>query len=299
LGVVLSMIRAHTVVLTLSAVCCFLLLTYSIYIKYFSHRRVRILAMEVLAPLTVRLSLDLPAEYGTKLFKPALAGQYFYLRPLIPGIQTRSRPYTLCALPTAGQVRLDFCVKAEDEAGLKLFDAAAQFMPQNLDHPWMADISRPHGRFFLKPAASKQKYQSEKGPIVGLAQGLGALALIAIARDLGENGSMRRFLLIWVANTRDELVYFNELADIAQKRRNFSFIPILLHDPLWQGCKGSPDAAVLQKHAANELAQPNCKVMVSGSQLFVKKIKRELRVLAIPAHMIQAYSTLRRYDYDD
>ena len=238
--------------------------------------------MERLAPLVVELRLRPPVRPGGRRFA-FRAGQYAVVRLDIPGVPRLSRPLAIASPPEPGDT-LSFIVGATDGWSLGVVDAASSFPGPDSRSPWMADVFGPRGRFTLEDG---QPRGCQDGALVFLADGLGVAPFLSMARAMAYRRERRRTLLLWSARDRQGLACLDDLISLARADHAFSTVPILAHDPLWNGRRGTIDRDALAQLAGPELADPRSSFWVSAAAAPKAAILRSLRELGVPSRRIR------------
>ncbi|TFG85115.1 MAG: hypothetical protein E4H20_01255 [Spirochaetales bacterium] len=245
-------------------------------------RRFLVSNMDTLAPLIVRLRLQSLPGYGACTF-PYRAGQFAFVRVGAPGLSRRYRSLTMVSSPESGDA-VSFMVGASDDWSLGLVDAAEIFPGSDARNPWAADIIGPCGRFTLE---DRMPAGCESGPLVFLAEGLGVAPFLSMALTLAARGEHRRVLILWAARTRQELACLDDLIALTQANPSISTIPILSHDPLWNGRRGTLDRATLTELVGPELADSRSTFWIGAAGALTASVRRALGELGIPRRRIR------------
>ncbi|MFG1479660.1 phenol 2-monooxygenase domain-containing protein [Xanthobacter sp. V4C-4] len=94
-------------------------------------------------------------------------------------------------------------------------------------------ITGPYGRFFVKKSADV--------PVILMAGGSGLSSPRSMILDLLSDDFDKPITLIYGQRTREELYYHMEFLELAQKHLNFTYVPVLSHEPPgsdWRGVRG-------------------------------------------------------------
>jgi phenol hydroxylase P5 protein len=151
------------------------------------------------------------------------AGQY--VNVTVPGIEG-TRAFSISNPPSRNrQVELNVCLVKDG--------AATTWLHKRLKVGDELPLSGPYGRFFVR--------KSRPEPMLFLAGGSGLSSPKSMILDLLEEGDAREITLIYGARNQDDL-YYRELFDgLAKKHANFSYVPVLSHEPGgsgWRGMRG-------------------------------------------------------------
>ncbi|WP_062346423.1 NADH:ubiquinone reductase (Na(+)-transporting) subunit F [Novosphingobium sp. CCH12-A3] len=151
------------------------------------------------------------------------AGQYINLA-LPNGIGTRA--FSIASPPGNGQVI---------ELNIKLVPGGAgtAYVHENLREGDPIKITGPYGRFFVRKSA--------RTPMLFLAGGSGLSSPRSMILDLLGHGCDLPMTLICGQRSREELYYHDEFLALAASHTNFSYLPILSHEPensAWSGERG-------------------------------------------------------------
>jgi ferredoxin-NADP reductase len=220
--------------------------------------------MEAVAPRVVRLDARACDEAAWKRFAKAVPGQFVFLSLRAPGLRPSARTLSIAGIEREDQ-RLSFLVKGTGSWSLALYDALPRFpahaklagakrgSTEASDRAWFVDLAGPYGRFTLRASTPRG---CEGGPLVFIAGGIGIAPFLAMATELARDVKKRRLLILWAAGTREDLAGLDGLIALAKANPAIRTVPILSHDPMWEGRKGHIDEAALAELAGAELADP-------------------------------------------
>jgi NAD(P)H-flavin reductase len=262
--------------------------------------------MEAVAPRVVRLEARAPGEAAWKRFAKAAPGQFVFLRLRAPGpargIAAGFRPLSIAGIGQ-GEGRLSFLVKGYGAWSLSLFDALPSFPKEKkqagpgrvptdssngqgtrLAPPWFVDLDGPHGKFTLRDGTPRG---CEAGPLVFIAGGIGIAPFLAMAEDVASAGAKRRLLILWAAGTREDLAGLDGLIVLAKANPAIRTIPILAHDPLWEGRKGHVDAAALRDLAGAELTDPAASFWLCAPKALRELVLKALKAQGVPRRRVR------------
>ncbi len=152
----------------------------------------------------LRVELDRPLTFR--------AGQY---AELAVGGTGERRSYSILSTPGSDR-ELTFCVKRVENG---LFTAFLD----GLAPGDRLDLEAPFGTLFLRETGR---------PVVAAATGSGIAPVLSILRDAAEHGSDVPVGLYYGARTRDDLVYLDEIGQIADRLPGFRFVPCLSRGPV-------------------------------------------------------------------
>lgn len=173
--------------------------------------------IEDLTPTIKGLWIDLGAPMHFQ------AGQYINL-VLPDGIGTRA--FSIASSPSYGQVI---------ELNIKLVPGGAgtSHVHHALKPGDAIKVIGPYGRFFVRKSAGL--------PMVFMAGGSGLSSPRSMILDLLEQGCKLPLTLVYGQRTREELYYHDAFLALAEKHPNFTYLPVLSHEPEtsdWQGARG-------------------------------------------------------------
>lgn len=148
------------------------------------------------------------------------AGQY--VNVALPG-DDGHRPFSLANPPQrAGEVELDIRLVPGGRA--------TTWIHEQLAIGDRLRLSGPYGRFFVRTSAQL--------PMLFLAGGSGLSSPRSMILDQLASGCELPITLVYGARTREELYYHDELAALAERHANFTYVPALSHEPEGDGWTG-------------------------------------------------------------
>ena len=171
---------------------------------------------------TVRLALDTPIFFE--------AGQFV----LVTG-EKEIKPYSI-ASPPLQKTTIELCVK---QTGGEF----SRFLC-GLEKEEKLLLTGPMGHFVV---------QDTKNDVAFLASGTGISALRGMVHTLMEKGAGKKVWLFLGVRTEDEIIYRKEFEGLAEKHKNFVFIPVLSRpEKGWVGERGHVQDAVTKYVKAPE-----------------------------------------------
>lgn len=151
-------------------------------------------------------------------FKP---GQYFQV--FIPGAETNVKPYSASS-PPSNRDYIEFCVKRVEGGH------ASNFMFHTRPGDKLK-IRGPMGRFMLQDAVNND--------IIFAATGTGISSIKPMIQTIFERGTTRQIWLFFGVRTEQDIIYKKDFEALAQKHKNFRFVPCLSRAPeKWDGERG-------------------------------------------------------------
>jgi len=139
-------------------------------------------------------------------------------------------------------------------------------------------ISGPYGTFALPPAPA----------VLLIGVGTGLAPLRAFAEEALARGAGARVALLVGARTSDDLLWHDELTELAAANERFRYVPVLSRsETAWSGLVG-----YVQHHLADEVArlQTGFVVRACGSQAMVDAVVDALAELGVPRERIETQS---------
>jgi phenol/toluene 2-monooxygenase (NADH) P5/A5 len=166
----------------------------------------------------LHLQLDKPIHFQ--------AGQYVQLE--IPGLG-QSRAFSIANAPAqferSGEIELNVRIVAGG--------AGTGYLHQTLQAGDRLRLTGPYGRFFVRQSAAL--------PMVFMAGGSGLSSPRSMILDLLDAGCTLPITLVYGQRSRDELYYDAQFRALAARHANFSYLPVLSHEPQasdWTGARG-------------------------------------------------------------
>lgn len=268
------------------------------YALFCRRERLALSALKAVAPRVALIEASAPSEAAWLRFAAAEPGQFAFLRLLAPGLPSGFRPLSIAGIDRAAR-RLRFLVKGRGAWSLALYDASPAFAaanpragdrlasPAGKADPWLVELSGPYGRFTLRHSTPRG---CEGGPLVFIAGGIGIAPFLAMAAGLARGGAKRRLLILWAAGTREDLAGLDELIALAKANPAIRTIPILAHDPLWEGRTGHIDEAALVDFAGAELADPAASFWLCAPKPLRSAALKALRAQGVARRRIRVES---------
>ena len=176
-----------------------------------------VVRIEDLTP-TIRgiwLKLDRPKRFQ--------AGQYINLE--VPAVDTQPRAFSLANAPQSELLELNVRIVPGGKV--------TTWLHEHLEVGEKLKLSGPYGRFFVKKSANV--------PLIFMAGGSGLSSPKSMIEDLLNSSCTLPMTLIYGQRNSDELYYHTEFTELASKYSNFSYVPVLSHEPAdssWEGARG-------------------------------------------------------------
>ncbi|MCY1277597.1 Phenol hydroxylase P5 protein [compost metagenome] len=211
------------------------------------------------------------------------AGQYINLM-LPDGIG--SRAFSIANAPGADELELNIRIVPGGRGTLYVHE---QMRVGDRVH-----LTGPYGRFFVKKSADV--------PVIFMAGGSGLSSPRSMILDLLGEGFEQSITLIYGQRNREELYYHDEFLALAERHANFSYVPVLSHEPEgsdWQGLRGFVhDAARVhfdndfRGHKAYLCGPPlmieSCIATLMQGRLFERDIYTEKFISAADAQQVRS-----------
>jgi phenol hydroxylase P5 protein len=166
----------------------------------------------------IHLALDKPLHFQ--------AGQYVQLE--IPGLG-QSRAFSIANAPS--DVKSSGCI--ELHVRRVPGGAGTTWLHEQLKTGQRLRLAGPYGRFFVRQSAQK--------PLVFMAGGSGLSSPRSMILDLLEHGCRLPMTLVYGQRSGEELYHHAEFEDLAVRHPNFTYVPVLSHEPEgsgWTGLRG-------------------------------------------------------------
>ncbi|MCY1342004.1 Phenol hydroxylase P5 protein [compost metagenome] len=211
------------------------------------------------------------------------AGQYINLM-LPDGIG--SRAFSIANAPGADELELNIRIVPGGRGTLYVHE---QMRVGDRVH-----LTGPYGRFFVKKSADV--------PVIFMAGGSGLSSPRSMILDLLGEGFEQSITLIYGQRNREEFYYHDEFLALAERHANFSYVPVLSHEPEgsdWQGLRGFVhDAARVhfdndfRGHKAYLCGPPlmieSCIATLMQGRLFERDIYTEKFISAADAQQVRS-----------
>jgi propane monooxygenase reductase subunit len=154
--------------------------------------------------------------------------RHLVLRLIEPGeVKFFPGQYMDIAVPGTDQVRSFSMANTSSRDGLLEFvikvypdGLFSEFLDQRLEPGDRLELTGPFGVFTLRDSDAD---------LVFVGGGAGMAPILSLLRSMAERGIHRPATFFYGARTRDDLCFEAELASIAEKLPNFSYIPALSH----------------------------------------------------------------------
>ena len=202
---------------------------------------------------------------------PFRAGQYIGLTVEINGIRT-SRPYSLVSSPNQlAYYELGIKKKEDGFVSLHLFS--------HLKIGDLLEATEPLGNLYYNPIFHGKN-------LVFIAGGCGITPFISLLRDLSEKAIPINVNLIFGCLTEEDILFRQELEDIASRRDNIK-ISYILSEPNTnrQGDCGFITNEIIQKKIGSI---DNKYFYIVGNRAMYEFIKAELQKLEVPQHRMKS-----------
>lgn len=199
-------------------------------------------------------------------YKP---GQFALLRVFNGKVESESHPFTIAASPSQPD-SVSFSIKASGDFTGKL------------DQVQVGDevhIDAPYGIF------SHLNFPEEK-ELVFIAGGIGVTPLLSMLLYLRDKDPQRKVTLLWGVRTEEDLIRRKDLEEIAEAMPNFSWVPVLSHDPDWPGEKGFFDTEKLQRMAIQGRDLQTTGFYTCGPRIMMNLVAGTLGVQGVPKERI-------------
>jgi len=180
------------------------------YINRLHPARLRLRVSDIFVETPSTKTLRLVAVDRT--LPPFQAGQYLSLFMEIGGIRT-SRPYSISSQP--------------NQTGY--YDITVKRVEQGLVSTYLLDSvgrgdelvsSGPEGNFFFNPIVHKKN-------MVGIAGGSGITPFVSMIREITDRGLDRTMHLFYGNKTDEDVIFHEELTQLAKRFDNISYIPVI------------------------------------------------------------------------
>lgn len=149
----------------------------------------------------VSIVFDVPSDIQQNF--SFIAGQYVTLKTMIDKEEIR-RAYSLCSSPKSNQVKV--AVKAVENGK---FSTYATTVLKDGDQ---IEVSKPEGKFILKPTANKN--------YIGFAAGSGITPVVSIIKSVLESEPSSTFTLIYGNKSAQDTIFYNELNTLKENHPN-------------------------------------------------------------------------------
>jgi len=208
-------------------------------------------------------------------WQPHMPGQHYDLRLTAADGYQAQRSYSIASPPEqAGGVELSIERLPDGEV--------SAFMHDTVMVGDRIELRGPIGGYFVWSAVSG-------GPLLLIAGGSGIVPLMAMLRERAAAGARQPATLLYSSRSRDEAIYFDELAQLAGSAGSSGLTVIHTltrsQPPGWTGYSRRIDAAMLREVLAR--TDPNATVFICGPTPLVESAAGSLVDLGVPASRIR------------
>lgn len=220
-----------------------------------------------------RRTARLSSFYLNAALAPHVAGQHVDVRLTAPDGYRAQRSYSIASAPGATEIEL----------AIERLDAGevSPYFHEIAQPGDTIEVRGPIGGHFVWRAA-------DGGPVLLIAGGSGIAPLMAIARSWAASPPKAPMLLVFSARTWDDLVYRDELLEMAADAATFTFVAVTTREPRRRAedFDRRLDAAMVREvmqrwsHAARH-------AYVCGSNAFVATAAECLVAQGVPSAIIR------------
>lgn len=205
---------------------------------------------------------------GTEELIKFIPGQYMTYALTLPNGKTDWRDFTITSFPGENELWLVTKIK-KDPSGFKkiLFG-----LPINSN----ISLEGPSGGFTI---------EKETKPLVFIAGGIGINVFYSIVKHVSNTKRKNKIFLLASFSTKEEIIFYDKLMEIASKNTNIKVIYTLTKPGLsWKGEKGRISQKLLKQFLPNISEKV---FLIAGSQKFVDDMNLLLITLGIPQENIR------------
>lgn len=206
-------------------------------------------------------SIYLKPSHAPLIYAP---GQFAFVRFFSHMLSTEEHHFTLSSNPSSNE--LSFTVK-------ELGDYTAQL--DLLQEGDKALIDGPYGVF---------SNQGTTGPFVFIAGGVGITPIMSMLRTMAEGGFTEKAMLIYGCRTKTEVVFYEELKELADKFENFTLIMVYSAEEVTGAHHGFITQELLQKEITAPAEQS---YFLCGPKPMTRGIMKQLKNLGVPPSAIR------------
>ncbi|OQY21259.1 MAG: hypothetical protein B6I35_08740 [Anaerolineaceae bacterium 4572_32.2] len=230
-------------------------------------RRMRLCVVEIVQQTPTTKTFRCERTDGP--LPPFRPGQYVNLFVDVDGVLT-SRPYSIASAP--GSEILELTVR-DNPGGF-----VAPYLLHEIKVGDELETTGPQGHFYHEPLI-------DGGDLVFLAGGSGITPFMSIVRDALRHERPLNIHLLYGSRAPDDVIYGDELAELAAKHTNFDYTLIISEPPDgYDGVTGFIDAALIQEQVG---AVTGKTFYICGPQVMYDFCRAALDELGAPAHKIR------------
>jgi ferredoxin-NADP reductase len=212
----------------------------------------------------VTLRLDVPDWPGHR------AGQHVDVRLTADDGYSSQRSYSIASPP--GSHRLELTVVRLDDGEV------SPYLTTDLEAGDQLEMRGPIGGYFVWDPEDPR-------PVLLVGGGSGVVPLMAMLRHHGHIDHGGAMHLVYAARTRDDLLYHDELDDLASDRRAVTITLTRETSSAWHGRRGRIDAELLTESGWPPAVEPVS--FVCGPTAFVEAAADALVMLGHPAQTVK------------
>jgi predicted ferric reductase len=194
-----------------------------------------------------------------------LPGQFHFITLYRPGLPIEEHPFTISSGPAADGSRAS-TIKGSG-------DFTRTIMKTTVGD--RVAVRGPFGRF-------SHVLHPDEHDLVFIAGGVGITPLMSMLRAMRDTGDWKAVLLIYGNRTEDDIIFGQELRDMAgAPRSSLNVVHVLSHTgEVWQGERGHIDRDVILRHAGERL---DAKAFyICGPPAMAGPVIASLRELGVP-----------------
>jgi len=197
-----------------------------------------------------------------------LPGQFAFLRLRSEGIAREEHPFTLSSSPSRPD-GIAFSIKASGDYTGTLAEVSVGAR---------ADVMGPFGRF--------SHVLCGEGDLLLVAGGIGVTPMISMIRHLADTEPDRAVTLLWGNRTEADIVFREELDQLAERMPSLRVVHVLSRQEDWTGETGRIDAALLKRVLSER--ERAAHVFLCGPTPMMRDVRRALRQAGVPRARLHA-----------